>query len=667
MSVWVSESELASRLGYKILIAGLSEAGKTAVKRIFFMKQQTQDVDSLGATINYERMAVSIAGVPITIVDLGGQRIFIKRFLSNFSPFIFSAVQVFIFLIDVAAKTTRNNSIQYFASCVEKLKTHSPDAQYFVFLHKNDLVRHLPNYESIHTQLKERFQQECSSKIHFLRTTIYKPESVIDAFGRIFEIATPQIARSEYVDGRTIGPVEEFAEKFYTVSMQDEICPNCFKPLVDSPDGLVCSFCGSQKVKIESDSTDSSSVALENLQAIMRESLTKGQAVTVEEETSPILPATGAKEDRSSAVIEKLQMLMKESMTGNTIQEPIKAAEEQITTGPPFKVDESVSKRAESIPEIKPLEMVSSVFDEELDEDLAQVVSVKSVFDEETIIDEMKSLEKTSSLEIPHLTKFYGITEKEAIALVEGGYISIFETAAKAGVPVKILLSVFFKFIPYMKDKGLSGGNNFDNRMMEVFFAHLNGLVREDEIFETIVFVANKQDMSVEQIVKKYLVKLRHEKERKKKLVEKVLAKETITLPENVIPFSQIRNIGFKAEKEDSNCRISFYHGADCVNVTVVSTRMSINELKYMVIYESELPIKGKEKEFAETAAPLIREEIYRLFKPKKIEIQKSVTIEKVEKTKKAGVKTAPPSAKLTAPPSAKITTTKVIVPSKST
>ncbi len=209
MSEWVSDAEVTARLGYKILIAGLSEAGKTAVKRIFFLKQTTKDVDSLSATINYERLSVTISDTPVTIVDLGGQKIFLKRFLSGFSPFIFSSVQVFIYLIDVANKTSRNNSIEYFRACIEKLREFSPEAELYVFLHKNDLVRNNPNYESIHEQLKEQFQLETDKRLKFFRTTIYKPESVIDSFGRIFELVIPQIARSAFVDERTIGEIEE--------------------------------------------------------------------------------------------------------------------------------------------------------------------------------------------------------------------------------------------------------------------------------------------------------------------------------------------------------------------------------------------------------------------------------------------------------------------------
>jgi GTPase SAR1 family protein len=217
MSEWVSESEITERLGYKILIAGLSEAGKTAVKRIFFLKQRTEDVDSLSATINYERMSLTIRDTPITIVDLGGQKIFLKRFLSGFSPFVFSSVKTFIFLIDVANKTSRNNAINYFKACLEKLATFSPESEVFVFLHKNDLVRDSPNYESIHEQLKEQFQLEYPSRLRFFRTTIYKPETVINSFGRIFEVTFPQLGQSEFVEFQTIGEIEEYHEKDMTL------------------------------------------------------------------------------------------------------------------------------------------------------------------------------------------------------------------------------------------------------------------------------------------------------------------------------------------------------------------------------------------------------------------------------------------------------------------
>ncbi len=274
MSKWISPSDIESTMGHKILIAGLQEAGKTAIKRIFFLRQQAVDVNSLKATIDYERMAVRINNIPITVVDLGGQRIFIRRFLSSFSPFIFNSVKVFIFVIDVAMKSTRNNSVQYFASALEKLKEFSPNADVYVFLHKNDLIRNSPNYESIHAQIKEQFQIEYTKKIKFFRTTIFDEKSVIKAFGRIFELSMPQASKSKLVDGQAIGVVEEFSDKFAVdkFSSEDEkLCPFCNIKLFKTDSGYECNICGYRPVKTHDERSDEqiakSKISVDDLKA----------------------------------------------------------------------------------------------------------------------------------------------------------------------------------------------------------------------------------------------------------------------------------------------------------------------------------------------------------------------------------------------------------------
>lgn len=247
MSKWITSSEISSSMGQKILIAGLQEAGKTAIKRIFFLRQQAVDVNSLKATLDYERMQVRINNVPITVVDLGGQRIFIRRFLSTFSPFIFNSVKIMIFVIDVSIKSTRNNAVQYFVSALEKLKEYSPDCEIYVFLHKNDLIRNSPNYESIHAQIKEQFQVESDKKIKFFRTTIFDEQSVINAFGRIFELTIPQAAKSPLVDGKAIESGEEYSDKFAVEQFkteEEEICPFCNIKLFKTDSGYECNICG---------------------------------------------------------------------------------------------------------------------------------------------------------------------------------------------------------------------------------------------------------------------------------------------------------------------------------------------------------------------------------------------------------------------------------------
>ncbi|MFX1254447.1 MAG: ADP-ribosylation factor-like protein [Promethearchaeota archaeon] len=588
MSVWVSESELASRLGYKILIAGLSEAGKTAVKRIFFMKQKTDDVDALSATINYERMAIPISGVPITIVDLGGQRVFIKRFLGNFSPFIFSAVKVFIYLIDVAAKSTRNNSIEYFKGCIEKLQTYSPDAEFFVFLHKNDLVRDLPNYESIHTQLKEQFQQESSKKIHFLRTTIYRPETVIDAFGRIFEISIPRIAQSEYVDGRTIGSVEEYAEEFFTVRMKTETCPVCANVMTQDGMELRCYACGHTK--------------------------SPEPIPTVSEEQSA--PKGYKRAVGSSDVLEKLTSLMKDAVI-----------EDEGTSA--FSSTSTQSAASSTATNDKDnLEALTAL--------LQDAVIKNDVVGNEAAPSGEISTAQEVMIRINYLKNFYGIKDTDAKTLIELNQDQLFERVAMAGVPIKLILTVLQKYIPYLESKGIEV-ESLETRLMEVFFAYLNKLVLEDELFECLIFVAQRPQIPVEEIVKKYLVKIRQEKQRKLRAEEEKHRKEmpepepkAVTPPDeltkDIIALSTTKHIGFTAKREELNWRLNFYHGQNLLTSNLVPYTISILELKYLLAFEAELPTEVNNKEFVEMAAPIIHQTLKRYKQKKKdkgkVEIQ---------------------------------------------
>jgi uncharacterized Zn finger protein (UPF0148 family) len=641
VSSWISESELTTRLGYKILIAGLSEAGKTAVKKIFFMKQHTEDVDKLSATINYERMAVSIRGVPVTVVDLGGQRVFIKRFLSNFSPFVFSTVQVLLFVIDVAEKATRNNSIQYFSNCIERLKKYSPEAQIFVFLHKNDLVINLPNYESIHAQLKEQFQLESNKKVHFLRTTIYRPETVIDGFGRIIEIATPRIARSEYVDGRSIGQIEEYAEKMVTtVDMEIQHCPKCGSELLQEEEGLLCNFCGYQKeiVPISASTTnsaDDSSDALVQLQVLMQESMVDE---TTDGSSPPVSAQSTASKDVSSDALAKLQGLMQDSLVKDYAMVGKKSPSAPVTTSVitdvpdvlKTLVEQSVIKdKAEQVT----TPTITSVPSQSSQRPIQQPINPVS---ESTIAERRDG----SVFHVSHLSEFYGIKEEEAREIVDGGYDSTFEKAAKAGVPINLLLNVFFKYIPYLKDKKLNI-KNLDTRLMEVFFAYLNKLVREEEFYECLIFVAQRPNVSIEDIVKKYLVKIRKEKETKKlakpKRLEKLKKdrpKPVLKPADDIITLSKSEMIGVKVEKEDINIRLSFYKGDQKISSNLVSPKISIREVKYLLVFEAELSVKEDFKDFVNRTAPIVHELIRKHSKRKKVE---GVKPDKA-------IKTAPPS-----------------------
>jgi GTPase SAR1 family protein len=549
MSEWVVESEISARLGYKILIAGLSEAGKTAVKRIFFLKQQTEDVSKLSATINYERLSITVDDRPITIVDLGGQKIFLKRFLSGFSPFVFSSVKVFIFLIDVANRTTRNNAIQYFTACLEKLKVFSPEAEIFVFLHKNDLVVNSPNYESIHEQLKEQFQIECYNRLPFFRTTIYRPKTVVDAFGRIIELTIPQMAKSEFVKGREIGIIEEYHKTEMT----------------------------------------------------LREPM-------IEKKVEPTIVTTEPKIAGDTAVLEKLQSLLKEAtkepgeVSTNSVFLGNAANEESYSETILTHID-GVDKPSPALEKMNTTEITETTFST-IEEPQSNSLETPTKREIDIKSDEINT-------QISHLIEFYRIKVDEAIEIVNSGYSSLFEMAATSGIPVSLCLDIFLKYLPFVKQE--QGEEKFKslgfNKILEMFSVYMKNELREKDIVKCLVLATEKPEMSIRSIVKKYLIP-KEEKPKKKEvkkeiITEKILKKKPaeftqIEIPieaesiDGIISIPNTEGLAYKIDliNEDAlNARLTFYIQShmgkkEVIGSSIVSSQISPEEILYLLAYE---------------------------------------------------------------------------------
>ncbi|MHA2225242.1 MAG: ADP-ribosylation factor-like protein [Candidatus Hodarchaeales archaeon] len=545
MSDWVSDSEISARLGYKILIAGLSEAGKTAVKRIFFLKQQTKDVDSLSATINYERMAVIINDTPITIVDLGGQKIFLKRFLSGFSPFVFSNVKTFLFLIDVANKTSRNNSLQYFTGCLEKLKTFSPNAEIFVFLHKNDLVRQSPNYESIHEQLKEQFQLECSYGLRFFRTTIYKPETVIDSFGRIFELTVPELAKSDFVNYRTIGEIEERHKMDMT--------------LREPTTGLV----GDTQQATFTPKAAGDPAVLQKLQYLMKEAVSNKTTSTSQgpSNKSMYLGSAASEESTSETILA-------------TVEEPI----------PSLTARQAMETRlSEPVPE----GLIPTPSDE-----IPSEVSV----DQNPKIAHLMDFYRINSDQATGILNS-GFIHQFEIAATSGIPVSL----------VLDVILKYLPFIK--NQQGEEKFKTIDpDRLLELFHSYLRGELIEEDIVKCLVFATEKPNLSISKIMKKYLAPIKKEKKEEKEVkVEKPPEFSKIEIPleadsvEGIVSIPHSSGIGFKVEilePDGLNTRLTFHlQGSmgqrELIGSSIVSTSITPDELLYLLAYEMNLHSLG--------------------------------------------------------------------------
>ena len=506
MSSWLNSSDLESTLGHKVLIAGLQEAGKTAIKRVFFLRQKAVDVDNLKATIDYERMQVKINDTPLTVVDLGGQRIFIQRFLNSFSPFIFNGVKVLIFVIDVSLKSTRNNAVQYFSSCLKRLHEFSKDADVYVFLHKNDLIRKSANYESIHEQLKEEFQLESSERLKFFRTSIFEPSTIVEAFGRIFELAIPSAARSKFVNERTIGRGEEFAEKFAVMDLDKKNCPQCENQLFDTDDGIRCSVCDYYIPKIDKK--------------------------IVQTKSAPKISA------------EDLQKQL------NGIK----------------KKEEPVNKS-----QIR--------FNYELADSGDLFLS-------------------------------YGLTNEEVDKIINSEYKDFFNLCINFGVSLNLLKTILLKYIPKIAPSNLNMRNPV---LYGILSTYKIGIIKEHEITNLLYYNQVFPDLAIEELMWNNLPDVPLE-DKPKIDPEAYLEKEPLNKDLTVL--SREENLGVKLSSEQYNAVLTFYKGRRKIDQKSISYDISEADLKYLLIFEVNLPVKSNIKEFVEKSAKIILKDFQKI-KPK--------------------------------------------------
>lgn len=193
--------QLKTQSSRKIILLGLSQAGKTSIRDVVFEGKAPEETKNYAATLNYERQIEQVADEPITVMDLGGQEVFLKRFLSSMSSFIFSNVAVLVFICDISTSEKFPASLKAFVEGVSRLEEMS-DVQpaIYVLLHKTDLMPDLTQRTERMEFLMEMFQDAATTKnITFLQTSIYD-NSIHEAFKRITAEASEIIPEAEVVE-----------------------------------------------------------------------------------------------------------------------------------------------------------------------------------------------------------------------------------------------------------------------------------------------------------------------------------------------------------------------------------------------------------------------------------------------------------------------------------
>jgi Ras-related GTP-binding protein A/B len=171
----------------KVLFMGLGASGKSSIRSVVFEGKTPDDVKDYNATINYTRSTKNVIDSAFQIFDCGGQESFISVFVGEQAEFIFSDVEILVWVIDVSNFDQVSTSKFYFTHALNRLTEFSPDAITFCLCHKADLL--LPHMQDdVINTLKEFFIPPPNSKIEikYYKTSIFD-NSVYQAIGDLIQ------------------------------------------------------------------------------------------------------------------------------------------------------------------------------------------------------------------------------------------------------------------------------------------------------------------------------------------------------------------------------------------------------------------------------------------------------------------------------------------------
>ncbi|MFW9853413.1 MAG: ADP-ribosylation factor-like protein [Candidatus Thorarchaeota archaeon] len=170
----------------KVLFMGLGASGKSSIRAVAFEGKSPIDVTDYRATINYTRSSKHIIDSAFQIFDCGGQESFISAFVGEQAEFIFSDVDLLIWVVDVSDFDQVSTSKFYFDQAVRRLDEYSPRAEIFCFFHKIDLIL-LNMKEQILETMKSYFVPNRGNfVVHYKGTSIFD-QSIYSAVGEIVQ------------------------------------------------------------------------------------------------------------------------------------------------------------------------------------------------------------------------------------------------------------------------------------------------------------------------------------------------------------------------------------------------------------------------------------------------------------------------------------------------
>jgi hypothetical protein len=175
------------------VLAGLDNAGKTAVYNHTFLNKGADELENISPTRGIVRYTHEVGDDTLIIWELGGQQQYRLQHLANRDVFL--GIHILIFVIDVQDNERYKEAINYFVQILHMLKDEYTKPKVFTLFHKFDLDKTKEMRKSlfeIYALLKG--ENKYGMKLVNFSTSI-KADTTKQAYNKIFEDILPDQAK----------------------------------------------------------------------------------------------------------------------------------------------------------------------------------------------------------------------------------------------------------------------------------------------------------------------------------------------------------------------------------------------------------------------------------------------------------------------------------------
>ncbi len=167
---------------YKIVIAGLDNAGKTSIVNI--LNRDYNLMDSIKPTVGMSRSIINICGVPIINFDLGGQARYREGYLTD--PTYFTNTDTLFFVVDAVQESRHEEAMYYYKKILKIFERFGIKPKIVICIHKLDPnIRQTPKSEQLMNDITKLFKENSEGyDPDFYVTSIYDRKSIVVAFSK---------------------------------------------------------------------------------------------------------------------------------------------------------------------------------------------------------------------------------------------------------------------------------------------------------------------------------------------------------------------------------------------------------------------------------------------------------------------------------------------------